>query len=151
MYVFFYLVEKSRGISYTIGLQDFVSWNNMNNSKSLAPTIVYLSPQSNRRLSVKLICDRSISSHRLHVLGETAIGEYAMELTSPCACWDGCTKSSTFRWKFWMTVAAGLAVVFILFLLMITCLLCSKPRQRYPIVLIDEHTPIIKGAVSNRK
>ncbi|CAF1211276.1 unnamed protein product [Rotaria sordida] len=145
-------IDKTRHISYTIGLQENAYWINMNNTQNLVPAIVYPSSSSNRRLTVQLICNPSLSSHRLQVLGETSVGKYVMELTSPCACWDGCTTPIPprvpFRWRFWMIASAVLVVVFLLFLMMITCLFCSKPKRNHPIIVFDEKTPIMKGVVN---
>ncbi|CAF2829352.1 unnamed protein product [Rotaria sp. Silwood2] len=142
-------MDKNRGISYTIGLQDYAYWVNMNATKNLVGWILYPSPPNNRRLSVQLVCDRSLSSHRLQVLGEGSVGEYIMELTSPCACWDGCIipepRPLRFRWNFWTITGIVLVAVFLLFLMMLTCLFCSKPKRSYPTVIFNERTPIMKG------
>ncbi|CAF4522053.1 unnamed protein product [Rotaria sp. Silwood1] len=141
-------IDKTHSISYTIGLQEYAYWVNMNNTKNFVPGIVYPSLSHNRRLSVQLVCDRSLSSHHLQVLGETSVGEYVMKLTSPCACWNGCTKPKPrpFRWGFWTITGIVVIVVFLLCLMMITCLFCSKPRRSYPTIIVNEKTPIMKGA-----
>lgn len=120
----------------------------MNRSSNLVPSIVYPSPIDNRRLTVQLICDQSISNHRLQVVGETALGEYLMQLSSPCACWDGCIKPSPdpdpLIWNSWMIVGIVGAIIALVFIIILTCLFCSKPSRRYPIVWINEKTPFIK-------
>jgi hypothetical protein len=124
----------------------------MNNTKTLVPSIVYSSPSSYPRLTVQLVCDRSLTTHRLQVLGEASVGEYIMQLTSPCACWNGCIKPSPepIEWNFWMIMGIAGAVVFLLFLIMITCLFCSKPKRRYPVMLINEKTPFIQHNIKYR-
>jgi len=123
----------------------------MNSTNDLVAWISYLAPPYNKRLSVQLICDRISSSHRLQVLGETPAGESVMQLRSPCACWDGYIKPtpspSTFNWYFWTRVGIVTGVVVLLFLIMITCLFCSKPKRRYPVWIINESTPILKGTM----
>ena len=140
-----FIVDRSRGISYTIGLQEYAFWVNMNPTNSGIQSIVYPSPSTNRRLTVQLICDRSFSTPQLAVLGETAIGEYTMQLTSRCACWDECSEptpdSQPFDWKFWIILGSICLGVFLLFCSMITCLFCSKPKSRYPKVNTSEKTP----------
>lgn len=120
----------------------------MNNTNNLVPWIVYRSPTYNRRLTVQLICDRSDSSHRLQVLGETSVGEYLMQLRSPCACWNGCKRSPhPSGWDFWSITGTVAGVVTLLFLMMITCLFCSKPKRRYPVFIVNEKTPVLKGTM----
>ncbi|CAF3196131.1 unnamed protein product [Rotaria socialis] len=146
--------DKNRRISYSIGLQDYAYWINMDNTRNPFRSIVYPSPSNNRRLTVQLICDQSISFHRLQVIGETSSHEYTMQLTSPCACWDGCSQPtpspSSFTWDFWMTVCAAGIVLFLLFLIMISCLFCSKPKRTYHNMSINESTPIIHGSKEYR-
>ncbi len=148
----FPLVDKSRGMSYTIGLQDYAYWINMNRTDNPLPSIVYPSPSMNQRLTVQLVCDRSYSSHRLEVLGETSIGEYTMQLTSRCACWNGCARPSPhphpFDWNIWIITGGICAVLFFLSCTMITCLFCSKPKRDYPILIANEKTPFIKAWIT---
>jgi hypothetical protein len=128
----------------------------MNTTTNLVPSIIYPSPSGNQRLTVQLICDQSISNHRLQVVGETTVGEYLMQLTSPCACWDGCVKPtpspspSPFSWHTWMIVGIAGAVVAVLFIVMLTCLFCSKPKRRYPMLLVNEKTPIMRHDIKYR-
>lgn len=124
--------------------------NNFTNNS--VRSIVYPSTSINRRLTVQLICDRTLSSHYLQVLGETSTGEYTMQLTSSCVCWDGCSQQpspQSYDWTFW-AIAGGICIlVFLSFCLMITCLFCAKPnRQRYPVILVDEKTPIVSGKIN---
>ncbi len=148
------LVDKSLGLSYAIGLQEYAYWINMNTTDNPIRSIVYLATPANRRLVVQLICDPSSSSHQLGVLGETSFGEYTMQLSSPCACWDGCSSQpkpdpQPYNWNFWIIMGSVCCGVFLLFCMMITCLFCSKPsKRRYPTILIDEKTPFIKGSAN---
>ena len=146
---YFFIVDKTQGISYILGLQERTAWINMNNTKNLVSSIVYSSP-TYRRLTVQLICDQSSSNHFLNVLGEISVGEYVMQLSSPCACWNGCVNPSPhpepFNWNFSIIIGIAGGAVFLLFLVMISCLFCSKPRRRrhYPVMIINEKTPFIR-------
>ncbi|CAF4066150.1 unnamed protein product [Adineta steineri] len=141
-------IDRTRQISYDIGLQRNAYWINMNKTNNLIPSIVYPSSSMNRRLTVQLICDRSLSSDHLKVLDEVSPGEYVMQLTSRCACWDGCIEPKPFpnNWDFYMIMGIAAGVVFVIFLIMMTCLFCSKPKQRYPVMIVNEKTPIFKSA-----
>ncbi len=151
-FCFFSIVDKTHGISYPIGLQENAYWININNTNNLVGSIVYPLTTSNQRLIVQLICDQSSSSstkHQLSILGETSFGEYTMQLTSSCVCWNGCVQptpdTDQFNWTFWI-IAGGIGcVVFVLFCMMISCLFCSKPKRSYPPIDVDEKTPIYKG------
>ena len=151
MSLFFCLVDKFRGISNTIGLQEYAYWINMNGKNDVIPEIVYPSPSNNQRLRVQLICNRSSSSHHLEVLGESVAGEYIMRLISRCACWNGCRNPSPhpfhFHSKFWVTTGIAVGAVSLVFIMTITCLFCSKPKRRYRTVIINEKTPIIQDAM----
>lgn len=145
-------IDKTSGISYTIGLQEKASWINMNGRDNPMRSIVYQSNSVNRRLTVQLICDQTLSYHRLEVLGETVLGEYTMQLTSPCACWNGCVKPSPdpqpYNWNIWIITGGICGAIFILSCVMISCLFCSKPNRRHPVMLADEKTPFIKGTIN---
>jgi len=125
----------------------------MNGLDNPIRSIVYQSNSVNRRLTVQLICDQTLSYHHLEVAGDTALGEYTMQLTSPCACWNGCVGPTPdpepFDWTIWMIAGGVSGVVFIIFCVMISCLFCSKPnRRRYPEMLVDEKTPFMKGTIN---
>ncbi|CAF2627415.1 unnamed protein product [Rotaria sp. Silwood2] len=97
-------IDNTSNTSYTIGLHEYAYLVNMNGTKNPISWSVYLSPHNNRHLYVQLICNRSMSSHCLQVLGEMSIDEYVMKLSSPYACRDGCVKSTpppgSFNWHF---------------------------------------------------
>ena len=148
--IFFSLVDKSSGLSYPIGYQQYVSWANMNDSNGPLKTIIYRAPTENRRLIVQLICAASSPNHQLSILGETAFNEYTMQLSSPCACWNGCPNPQPdpddYDWNVWIIIGSIACGIFLLFCTMITCLFCSKPRRKQQHVLIvNEKTPFIKG------
>jgi hypothetical protein len=151
-FFFFTLVDQTRGVSYTIGLQEKFSWINMNSIDNPIRSIVYQSNTVNRRLAVQLICDQTLSDHRLEVLGETTLGEYTMQLRSHCACWNGCVgpapEPEPFNWTIWIITGGICGVIFIIFCTMISCLFCSKPNRRHPMMLVDEKTPFIKGSIN---
>jgi len=130
----------------------------MNNTNQTVGSIVYPSALPNRRLTVDLICNPTISSHRLGVVGETSLGEYKMQLTSPCACWNGCTKPAPepddqpIDWYFWIVTGGIGGAIFLLFCILMSCLFCSKPnRPRYPVMLIDEKTPFINSQINEKQ
>ncbi|UJR21026.1 hypothetical protein I4U23_024126 [Adineta vaga] len=138
-------LDKTSSVSYPIAYQNAVYWLNMNNTRSVNPTIVYATPSTNRRLKVQLICDRSSNQHRLEVVGETSVGEYLMQLTSPCACWNGCSHrppNPSPNWNLWSIIGIAGGVIFLLFLIMMTCLFCSKPKRRSQYLTVGEKTPI---------
>ncbi|CAF1526013.1 unnamed protein product [Adineta ricciae] len=141
-------IDKTNHISYPIGYQNFVYWLNMNATSGLNPTIVYPITTSNRLLKVELICDRTSSAnHHLQVVGETAVGEYYMRLTSPCACWNGCKERPSrpsFDWNVWTIIGIVGSVVFLLVVIMMTCLFCSKPKRQRFYTVMSEKTPILK-------
>jgi hypothetical protein len=151
--IFSSLVDKSLGLSYAIGLQEYAYWINMNTTDNPIRSIVYPTTPSNRRLVVQLICDPSSSTHQLNVLGETSFSEYTMQLSSPCACWNGCNNPTPdpepYNWILLIIVGSVSGGVFLLFCMMITCLFCSKPnRKRHRTMIIDEKTPFIKGSAN---
>lgn len=158
---FLYLVDKNRGISYTIGLQDNAYWINMDsNTNNSIRSIVYPTlSSSNRRLTVQLICDQTISSHYLQIFGETSLNEYTMKLTSPCACWNGCTQSpptpEPIDWTFGIVTGGICLVLFSFCCLIITCLFCGKvkrqERQSYPVIVANEKTPLYKTPINHWK
>jgi hypothetical protein len=122
----------------------------MNGADNSIKSIVYPATAENRRLTVQLICDTSSSNHQLSILGETAFNEYTMQLSTPCACWNGCDKPKPdpdqYDWTSWIIIGSVSCAVFLLFCIMITCLFCSKPsRRQYHRVIINEKTPFIKG------
>lgn len=141
-----FLVDRLKGISYTIGIQEYAFWMNMNSTDSRIPSIVYPSPSINRRLIVQLICDRSYSTAQLSVLGETSLGEYTMQLTSRCACWNECNQPKPdpepFSWNFWIILVSISGVVFLFFCIVVSCLFCTKPKRRYPMIITDENTAL---------
>lgn len=122
----------------------------MNPTEAGIQSIVYPSPSTNRQLTVQLICDRAYSSPRLVVLGETSTGEYTMQLTSRCACWNECTDPTpdpdSFDSSFWIILGSICLGVFLLCCIMITCLFCSKPKRRYPMIISDEKTLFYPGS-----
>ena len=84
-------VDQTNNISYTIGLQEYVQWTNVNASSTHIASIIYPAIAPDQHLVVQLICDQSTSSSpSFSVIGQTAVGEYTMQLSSHCACWDGC-------------------------------------------------------------
>jgi hypothetical protein len=127
----------------------------MNSTDNPIRSIVYPLASVNRRLTVQLICDQSVSSHRLEVLGETSLKEYTMQLTSPCACWNGCNQPSPnpnpFDSTFWIITSSICGAVFLLFCMMITCLFCSKPNRRRRPIFIDEKTPFVKVPINHHE
>nr|ACI90368.1 hypothetical protein [Philodina roseola] len=145
--------SKISGTSYVIGLQERAQWLNMNGTSSPPPSIVYSTLKNDRQLTVQLICDWTASDHRLQVFGEISTGKYLMMLTSRCACWNGCFSETTtrstrhhFKWPIWMTIACSAAAVFLCLCTLVTCLLCTKPRRKYQPIIINEGTPMMKGA-----
>lgn len=139
-------VDRTRDIGYTLGLQENVLWMNMNPTADGIPSIVYRSPSLSRHLIVQLICNRSYSTAQLLVLGETSLGEYTMQLTSRCACWNECQSTpdpDPFNWNFAIILVCIGGVAFLFFCIIVTCLICSKPKRRYPRrIITDERTAL---------
>jgi hypothetical protein len=149
----FVLVNQIRNISNPIGLQDHAYWINMNTTDNSIRSIVYPSASNSGHLTVQLICDQTLAFSRLEVIGEKSLNEYTMQLTSACACWNGCGQPSPdpgpFNWEFWVITGSVSVAVFLLFCMMISCLFCSKPKRRDWNMPVNEKTPFMKGSINH--
>lgn len=147
-------MNKNRTTSTPIGYQQDAFWINMKNLTSDNPTIIYPAAGP-ERLTVELICDRSISAHHLSV-ERVFYQTYQMQLRGPCACWDGCTHSHhphnhslTDDWEFWTILGSIAIAFFLLFCCLFSCLFCSKPKRNHAFMIVTEKTPFLSRSINS--
>ncbi|KAK7498648.1 hypothetical protein BaRGS_00010025 [Batillaria attramentaria] len=75
---------------FQCGDQSTASWGTDADSGKMAITYTNHGTDIDRKTLVILICDQSATDPKLHVIGDVSNGEYHFELTSKCACPNGC-------------------------------------------------------------
>lgn len=88
-----YLVERERKYSFTLGIQESASWKK-EGVLSDTPAVVY--EYAEKTAIVFLQCSTTGEEH-LEVVGEVSINLYEFRLTHRCACWNGCSGKSIFN------------------------------------------------------
>jgi len=76
---------------YALGTQESASWNPGAETGGI-PTVIYSA--GDRRTLVLLRCSTT-GTEEFEVLGEDPVNTYIFRLTHKCACWDGCSSSTT--------------------------------------------------------